>query len=720
MNNQSQSSINTNERLFVLIFILTVIIVYSPALTSGFIWDDDNYVTNNKTLRSYSGLKDIWFKPGAIPQYYPLVHTTFWLEYQLWELRPFGYHIINLVFHIINALLLWRILVYLKIPWGWIAAVIFVIHPVHVESVAWVTERKNVLSGLFYLCSLLAYLKFYDRYQDNKYPLKEKVVSYFSSFILFICALLSKTVTCSLPVTLIIILWWKKRVDGVKSLMLLCPYFIIGFILGTKTVFLEKYDVGAFGREWDYSFLERCLIAGRALWFYLAKILWPDPLIFIYERWEIRGQNIVQYFFPVSFIIVLITFFVMRHKKYCRSICVSLVLFLATLFPALGFFNVYPMRYSFVADHFQYLGSVPIIVMFAFLLFKHLTLNDSQLGMSPWLCGSKKYFLFTIIFAVLGTLTWFHCYAFKNSESLWIDTLAKNPKAWIAHNNLGLINVNRGLVDLAIFHYKEAIRLKPNHARAYNNLAMAYSRKNEKDRAILAFESAIEIATNDVRILNNYANFLTKIGELEIAYNLYHQCLEINPYSVFTNTNLGIFYSKKNDFKNAVIRFNIVLKYNPLNAKAHYNLGLAYLGMNDKEKAFDHFYEAVNSNPSFSMAHYKLGESYWKNGDANKAISHLRYALHYNDSIYMAHFILGNIFQQRGQHQNAIYHTKQAIRLKPNFAEAYNNLGGLYLLIGDIGKAINNYKFALELKPNYPDARKNLNDVMNNSGNLKQ
>ncbi len=281
MNNQSRSSINANKRRVVLFVILTVIIAYSPALTGGFIWDDDNYVTNNKTLRSYSGLKDIWFKPGAIPQYYPLVHTTFWLEYQLWELHPFGYHLINVAFHIINALLLWRILLYLKIPWGWIAAVIFVLHPVHVEPVAWVTERKNVLSALFYLSSLFAYLKFYDRDQNHQCPLDEKVIRYFTSFILFICALLSKTVTCSLPVIIIIILWWKKCTVSVKSFVLLCPYFIFGFILGTKTVFLEKYDVGAFGSEWNYSFIERCLIAGRALWFYLVKILWPVPLFFI-------------------------------------------------------------------------------------------------------------------------------------------------------------------------------------------------------------------------------------------------------------------------------------------------------------------------------------------------------------------------------------------------------------------------------------------------------
>jgi len=552
MNDQNQSSINTNRRLFIFVFILGVVMAYSPALTGGFIWDDDNYVTNNKTLRSNTGLKDIWLKPGSTTQYYPLVHTTFWLEYQLWELHPFGYHLINLVFHIANALLLWRILVYLKIPWGWIAAAVFALHPVHVESVAWVTERKNVLSGFFYFCSLLLYLKFHDKYLDKQCPLKEKTVSYFSSFIFFICALLSKTVTCSLPAVLIIILWWKRRFKSLKSLLLLSPYFIIGFILGTKTVFLEKYDVGAIGREWDYSFLERCLIAGRALWFYLVKIIWPDPLIFVYERWEINGQDFIHYLYPASFIFVVILLFGMKHKNYCRSAFVSLALFIVTLFPALGFFNVYPMRYSFVADHFQYLGSVPVIVLFAFLLFKHLSLIDDIPDKAKWLFRGKKYFLCTMVFIVLGTLTWFHCHAFKNSESLWVDTLAKNPKAWMAHNNLGLIYAERELVENAIKHYHEAFHLKPDHARAYNNLAMAYSRLNRKKDVIPTFEKALKLAPDDVRILNNYANYMTGIGDFDSAYNLFERCLKINPYSIYTNTNLGIFYSKKNDFKNAI------------------------------------------------------------------------------------------------------------------------------------------------------------------------
>ena len=248
-------------------------------MSGGFIWDDDDYVQDNLTLRSLAGLGQIWFQPGATRQYYPLVHTTYWLEYRLWDLNPTGYHVVNVILHALSAVLVWRLLIRLKVPGAWAAAALFALHPVHVESVAWITERKNTLSGAFYLSAAWAYL----RYEEARSPRL-----YWAALLLFAAALLSKTVTCTLPAALLLVLWWKGQRPMRRTAVTLVPFFALGVAMSGVTVWMEKHSVGAWGPEWDLSLVERGLIAGRALWFYAAKLLVPLNLTFIYPRWKNR------------------------------------------------------------------------------------------------------------------------------------------------------------------------------------------------------------------------------------------------------------------------------------------------------------------------------------------------------------------------------------------------------------------------------------------------
>ncbi|HXV84766.1 MAG TPA: hypothetical protein VEG60_33380, partial [Candidatus Binatia bacterium] len=244
------------------------LLVYIPAMHAGFIWDDDAYVLNNQTLRSFDGLRQIWFQVGATPQYYPLVFTSYWLEQRLWDLNPTGYHVVNILLHGTCAVLVWRVLKFLEVRGAWIVAAIFALHPVHVESVAWITERKNTLSGVFYLSAALMYF----RYALGPNNGQGSVKLYVLSLVFYLFALLSKTVTASLPAALLIVLWWKRNRVLWADVRSLIPFFILGIGLGLVTVSMEKYDVGAAGDEWSLSFTERCLIAGRALWFYVAKL----------------------------------------------------------------------------------------------------------------------------------------------------------------------------------------------------------------------------------------------------------------------------------------------------------------------------------------------------------------------------------------------------------------------------------------------------------------
>ena len=426
--------------LFTLALVVLTFVAYWPAIRDGgFIWDDDDYITANKTLRDVGGLKDIWMSPKATPQYYPLVHTGYWIEYRLWGLDPTGYHATNVLLHALVSVLLWRLLRRLAVPGAWLAAGLFALHPVHVESVAWITERKNVLSGVFYLASMLVYLK----WEDANFSGQRRPRAYFGSLLLFVCALLSKTVTVSLPAALLLVAWWKQGRGGnperaeespvrwwVGRILPLVPFFVIGLGFSILTVWLEKHHVGARGADWDLSWIERCLIAGRALWFYLGKLLWPAGLCFNYPRWEMHAGIWWQYGFPLGFAALLVLLWAGR-KRLGRGPLAAMLLFAGTLFPALGFFDVYPMRYSFVADHYQYLASIGVLVLVSAVI----TSIGERLAAGAW--KPARHALPAVVLTILALGSWKQCGIYRGLETLWLDTISQNPVSWMACNNLG-------------------------------------------------------------------------------------------------------------------------------------------------------------------------------------------------------------------------------------------------------------------------------------------
>jgi len=487
-----------------LLLIVITFVAYIPAAFCGFIWDDDDYVTENRALRSSAGLSSIWLRPGATPQYYPMVHTTFWLEFRAWGLAPMGYHLTNVLLHGLNSVLLWRVVRKLQIPGAWLAAAIFALHPVHVESVAWVTERKNVLSGFFYLVAALGFL--HVCLPDARAPQGESrsprrvftrpLQVYLFSCLAFVFALLSKTVTATLPAALLLLLWWKRGGKLQRNdVLAMVPPLAIGVAFGLLTAYLEYEQVSARGREFEFSPVERCLIAGRVPWFYLAKLLWPTDLTFIYPRWQIDASCWWQYLFPAATLLLLVLLFHFRRQLSAGPL-VAVLFFGGTLFPVLGFLNVYPMRFSFVANHFQYLASIgPIVVVAAG------TASLMRCRQGPaWIHLAPLGVLL-----ILASLTWNNCFAYLSLETLWLDTLAKNPNAWLAHNELGAMYDklgDAGLVDndpraqswfaTADKHLSEAIRLNPNCTEAYLNQARLRIRQEDYAGAVETLSRGME------------------------------------------------------------------------------------------------------------------------------------------------------------------------------------------------------------------------------------
>ena len=556
-------------------------LAYSSAIRGTYIWDDDAYVSNNPAVRSPDGLRRIWTDRGASPQYYPLVFTSFWIEHRLWGLRPLASHVINVGLHGLNAILLALVLQRLAVPGAWLAAALFALHPVHVESVAWITERKNVLSTAFYLSAMLACLSAYGvgppDEAGSSWPIRWR--AYAAALALLLGALLSKTVTCSFPAAMMVILWWRRDRIRKAELITLAPMFALGLAMGLVTAWIEQHHAGAQGEEWSLGLAERLLVAGRALWFYAGKLLWPSRLTFMYPRWELDVHSVGQWLFPLAVPAALFGLWALR-SRIGKGPLAAVLLFAGTLLPALGFFNVYPMRYSFVADHFQYLASAGLIALIAAACSTawrsfRLPVMAGAIGVAP-------------VLALLGWLTWQQGQVYRNRETLWRDTLAKNPSSWMAHNNLGLVLFEQGRMAEAEQEFLETLQLKPDHPEANNNLGVILAGRGQRDAALARYEEAVRLKPNYAEAHNGLAATLVELGRLEEGIAHYRQAIRIQPGYAEAYHNLGLALAKAGRLDEAIKSYEQAIRLKPGYVKAHRNLGLLLQQQGRRREARKH------------------------------------------------------------------------------------------------------------------------------------
>jgi Flp pilus assembly protein TadD len=501
------------------------LLTYVPSLSNGTIWDDDAYVTENRNLRSVEGLARIWTDPRATPQYYPLVHTSYWLEHRLWGVEPAGYHLVNVLLHATSVLVLWGLLRRLGLPGATLAAALFAVHPVQVETVAWITERKNTLSGLFYLCSAAAWLRF-------RPPEDERAGggagAWLASFLCFAGALLSKSVTATLPAALLVVTWWKRgRIGWRRDVLPLLPFFALGIALGLHTAWLERTHVGAAGPAWDLSFVERTLIAGRALWFYAAKLVWPHPLIFVYPRWSIDAGDPRQHLFPLAAVLLVGVLWALRGR-IGRGPLAAALFFGGSLLPASGYFDVYPMRFSFVADHFQYLPSLGPLALLAAGLAR-------ACRAPPAPCRA----LGAALVLVLAALAWRQQGDYADARTLWTRTAEKNPECWIAQDSLGLFARADGDLPRALGHFRRATELDPLESRSFDSLGSTLLLAGEPGAAIEAFGRAIELRPDLTAARVNLAAALAELGHVDEAAAQLEEVLRLEPDNALALANLG-------------------------------------------------------------------------------------------------------------------------------------------------------------------------------------
>ena len=599
---KGRSNLRVLPALFVLTLAAATIMAYRPAWNGGFLWDDDAYITNNELLTAPNGLRRIWLSFDSPSQYFPLTYTSFRIERALWGLNPSGYHWTNIFLHVANALLVWRLLARLKLPGAWLAAAIFALHPVQVESVAWITERKNVLMGFFFLLTLFAWIAFTD--ESTRRPWRFYVLA----MILYALALSAKTTACTLPAALLLILWLQKKPIGKRRLIQILPFLILGFSMGLVAVWWERYHQGTHGPLFALSSLERTLVASHAVWFYLGKLLWPSNLIFIYPKWTIAATRALDYTWLLAG--VALCFVIYLARRYLgRGVEVAAVFFVATLSPVLGFIMLYTFRYTFVADHYQYLACIAPIALF----------SAGTANLAGVFTRARPFILSAAACAaaVLWALTWRQSAMYGDIEALWRTTLAKNPNCWMAHNNLGIVLFQKGEIDEAVSHYRITLNLQPDFWDADYNLGTALLKKGEIDEAIAYCTRAVTIAPNDPDAQVALGNSLAQKERVDDAIAHYKKALAIRPDYFIAHYALGHIFLEKGEIDAAVFHSRAAVSIQPQNTDAHTNLAVAFDEKGQIAEAIKQYEQALEISPQSVAAANNLAWLLATNPDAS-------------------------------------------------------------------------------------------------------
>ena len=563
---------------------LLIAVVYFPATQAGFVWDD-SIITDLKTVSTWGGILDIWFDPTSAykqgttwyeAHYWPLLYTTFWLEHKLWGFNPLGYHVVNILIHFANTVLLWRLLLRLGIPGAWLVAAVFGAHPLHVESVTWIIGRKDILATLFCLASFLVWLRFIESPSRGRYA---------KALLLFVAAMLSKSIVVVFPATFLILQWWKKGCVTREKLLRVLPFFFVGFAIAIGGVqFYRKVEPISF----DYSIVERVLIAAHALWFYVGKLLWPMELAVIYPHWDVNIADPVGWLYVVAAVTVAATLWFLRGR-IGRGPLACALFFAVMLSPTLGFVDYSYMRYSFVADRYQYLGGIGVILLFvAAAAYGVQRLPDLPRKAAK---GAALALLLP-----LGVATWNQAGIYKDEVTFFRHVISLNPSAYNAHLNLASALLrNEGGSEEVLAAARVAVERRPLYYKSHNLLGAA----------------------------------LVRLGRDEEAEKPFRRAIELNPRYAPAFLNLGESLRNRRRYKEALEAYRSALRIDPDYPLPYVAMGYLFFGLKRYEEAVSSMKRALSLQPGLPMAprlYSLIGQSLRKMGRHEEAERYLRRA----------------------------------------------------------------------------------------------
>jgi tetratricopeptide (TPR) repeat protein len=530
-----------------LAIIFLTMVVYSPALKGEFLFDDVLSILQNPLIVLPGGLPKIWFSTEPL-DYFPLTLTSFWIEWRLWGTNTLNFHLLNVFLHAASAVVLWRILLRLRIQGAWVAAVVFAVHPLCVSSVAWITERKNTLSMIFFLLAILLFL------QCETAKNRSRKQLYVFSLIAFLLALLSKTSVVMLPVVLIGLAWWQRGQISRSDILRTAPFFALSLVMGLVTIWFQHHRASGGETGNPLVWTERIAGAGWASWFYLLKSLLPVNLAMFYPEWEINGMLAF-----VPGILLLLTLFALWwfRKTEARHVLVGLAYFLVMLFPVLGFFDMFFFYYSRVADHFAYLAVIGLIV----LIVGGATAWVQRFANGKF--GGQARLVAAALIIAFSFMSWKEAAAFKNEEALWRATLKSNPKAWAALNNLAIVLEDKGRFDEAEQLYREAIALKPDFERAHFNLGVLFEKQGKLTQSETAYRETLRIRPVSYDAMHNLANVLSRQGKNQEAIKAYEASIELHPRFDQAYYNLSLVLENTGRRADAIARLRKALEITP-------------------------------------------------------------------------------------------------------------------------------------------------------------
>ena len=627
------------------VLVVAALVAYHPAWHGGFVWDDDHHITA-PALRSVGGLWRIWFDLGATEQYYPVVHTILWGLYRICGDQPTGYHLVNIVLHATSAYLFAVILRRLAVPGAAVAAVIFALHPVHVESVAWVTEIKNTVSGVFYLWAALLYLRFDETRRARTYALALAV---------FVIALLAKANTSALPAGLLVVFWWQRgRLSWSRDVRPLIPFFVLGLVAGVGVAWFVYALVGAHGAEFHLTIIERVLVAGRAILFYLGKLVWPAGFIFNYPRWDVRPDVWWQYLYPAALAALAGALWWWRGRS--RAPLAALLFFGLTISPGVGIVNLYIFRYAFVWDHFQYLASFGIFAIAAAGLVT---------AARRWRVPAADGVMMAVVGVPLACLTWQQASEYRDAETLYRATIAANPASFMAHNNLGAVLDTEHRKAEAVEQYQEAARLEPDMAPPHNNLGKALLDEGRIEDARREFAEAVRLDPTSAKAHAGLGDALAREGHPADALTELSESLRLEPDVEETHNNLGVVLDSLGRTSEAITQYRAALALDPRWAEARNNLGAALASQGLIDAAADQFAEALEVNPDYVDALRNLGQARARQQRMPEAIHAFEAALRVAPDREDVHYDLAVVLARTGATAAAIQQLQAALRLDP-------------------------------------------------------
>ena len=574
--NERQTHVNRSLRpaLGAILIFLVVLAAYWPALQGQFVWDDELLVAKNPLVTGKLTLRSVWFGTD-----FPLSLTALWLEWLAWGKHPAGYHSVNILLHVVGTVLLWRVLLRLKIPGAWLAALIFAVHPVCAGSVAWISELKNTLSLVFYLLSILWYLHFDEEeiassprpsppapkafgVQEDRERLSEprsnaRRWSYWLSLLAFVLALLSKTSTVMLPMVLLLCAWWRRGQIKARDVLRTGPYFLASLAFGLMTIWFQAHQTMATAPVETETFLARLLSATKAIWFYLGKDLLPVNLSMIYPRWTVDPTAPTSYLPLLALVLVFILLWRFR-RGWGRPVLFGLAYFTITLFPALGFFNMYYLTLSRVSDHLQYLGLIAVGTL-------------AGAGLSALFKRRGLAVVGTALVLIFSISTFHRAQILAKGESLWRDTLAKNPTAWTAHNNLGCILAEQQKYDEAGTHFVASLASNPRNAAAHDNLGKILAMRGQFAEAESHFRAALAIKPNDADAQRAFGLALAQQGRIQDAVQYLQEALRLEP-DVPTRLQLAGLLRGIGKIRDAIAQYHQILLLKPDSLDALNNL----------------------------------------------------------------------------------------------------------------------------------------------------